>query len=214
MQIVPAVRTGMSAQQARDALLAALPGLDRETAALLLALVWVETGAGGLMNFNAGNISASERFDGTAWRPPWFSLADVEALPDSPKKNVLRETHFRMLGGQAPSAFRAYRSAAEGFGDFARQLASSFRSVLDAGASGSPAAFVQALHDSGYSRDYNSSHIPTFTKLQQQFAPLVAHLPTGGSAAGVGLLLAALAGLYALNRSRRRPPRRRHAHPR
>lgn len=204
MQIVPAVRTALSAQQALDALLAAMPGLDRESAALLLSLVWVETGAGGLMNFNAGNISAGERFAGNAWRPPWFNLALVEALPEGANKTRLRETHFRMLAGQAPSAFRAYSSAAEGFADFARVLGAQFRSVLEAAATGRAAAFVTALHDSGYSRDYNAAHIPTFVKLQHQFEPLVAHLPAGGAAAGVGVLLAALAGLYALNRHRSR----------
>lgn len=195
MQIVPAVRTGMSAQQARDALLAALPGLDRETAALLLALVWVETGAGGLMNFNAGNISAGVSWPGLAWRPPWFD-------------DVTHPQHARMLAGKAPSAFRAYSSAADGFADFVRVLRSQFQSVLSAAAGGNPAAFVSALHDSGYSKDYNAAHVPSFTKLQHQFQPLVSHLPAG-AAAGVGLLLVALAGLYALNRNRSR--RRRHA---
>lgn len=192
MQIVPAVRTALTSTQARDALLAAMPALDRETAALLLSLVWVETGAGSLMNFNAGNISAGPSYPGLAWRPPWFS-------------DVTHPQHQRMLDGKAPSAFRAYSSAPEGFADFARQLRGTFGSVLAAGATGDPAAFVQALHDSGYSRDYNAAHIPTFAKLRAQFAPLVAHLPAGGlAAAGVGAFLAALAGLYFLNRKRRR----------
>lgn len=199
MIVVPAIRTQLTSTQARDALLAAMPNLDREQAALLLALVWVETGAGGLMNFNAGNISAGPSYPGAVWRPPWFD-------------DVTHPQHQRMLDGKAPQAFRAYGSAPEGFGDFARQLRGTFASVLAAGSTGSPAQFVQALHDSGYSRDYNAAHVPSFTRLREQFAPLVAHLPAGnaGAAAGVGLVLVAGVALYLLNRHSKKR-RRRHA---
>jgi hypothetical protein len=202
MIVVPAVRTPLSAERARDALLAALPGLDRETAALLLALVWVETGRGGLMNNNAGNISAGPSSAGTVWRPPWF-----EVTPQMAAKPDLMLLHARMLKGEAPSAFRAYSSPAEGFADFARLLRGTFSSVLAAAGTGDPASMVRALHDSGYSKDYGPRHIGTFAELRSLFLPLVAQLPAGASSAagaGVGLAIAAGLGLYALNRKRRK----------
>lgn len=193
--------TPLSAEHKRDALAAALPGLDRESAALLLALVQVETG-GVPMNNNAGNISASSRWEGDAWRPPWFE-------PGNPNPK-LAALHERMLKGEAPSAFRSYPTAAAGFADFARVLKSTFPSVLAAAKTGDPRDFVLALHDSGYSRDYSAAHIPTFVSLREKFAPLVAHLPAGaaGAAGGVAALGLFAIGLYFLARK----PTHRRAH--
>ena len=198
MQIVAAVSTPISAEHARDALVAAMPGIDRESAALLLSLIWVETGRGNLMNHNAGNITAGLSWQGLAWRPPWFSTPGP--------------LHDRMLAGTAPSAFRAYNSATEGFADFVHVLQHQFKSVLDAAASGNPALFVQALHDSGYSRDYNLTHIPTFAQLRESFHELVAHLPEGvETAAGVAGALALLAAIWFGARALKRRHRRHHA---
>lgn len=172
MQIVPAVATPITAEQARVALVAAMPGIDRETGSLLLALVWIETARGHLMNWNAGNITAGPKWEGAAWRPPWFELNEAS----TPK---LVELHERMLHGTAPSAFRAYGSLLEGFQDFARVLRSQFASVLTAAGTGDARTFVQALHDSGYSRDYSPAHVPNMTALQaelgQQFAGFPSH---------------------------------------
>lgn len=202
MFIVPAIATPVTAEHARDALLAAKPGLDRESAALLLSLVWVETGSGtGMRNWNAGNITASDAWTGPAWRPPWFL--------DSENPH-LHELHERMLKGEAPSAFRGYGSSAEGFADFVRVLEHSFASVLHAAASGDPAEFVRALHESGYSKDYSPAHIATFASLRHSFAPLVAHLPAGSVAGSFGLALVAGVALFALNSRRRR--RRKESH--
>lgn len=185
MQIVPRQPTPISAEHARDALLAAMPALNRPTAALLLALIWVESGRGNLMNWNAGNITASSSWPGKAWRPPWF-----EASSDP----HLAELHERMLAGTAPSAFRAYDSATQGFADFVGVLKRQFSSVLAAASTGDPAAFVAALHDSGYSRDYRPVHIATFAQLQHQLEPLVSHLPAGvAGAGGAGLAVAGIA---------------------
>lgn len=197
MRIVPAVVTPISAEHARDALAAAMPGIDRESAALLLSLIWVETARGHLMNWNAGNITASAAWAGDAWRPPWF------APSEDPRLAAL---HERMLAGTAPSAFRAYNSATEGFADFAHVLQRQFSSVLEAARSGNPAAFVQALHDSGYSRDYTLAHVPTFAQLRELFAPLVSHFPAGaaGGVAGVALLAAIWFGAQYLKKRKRR----------
>ncbi len=202
MRIVPIVHTPMTAVHARDALLAALPALDRASAALLLGLIWVETGRGNLLNWNAGNITASDKWPGDAWRPPWF---------ESSSNPHLAELHERMLNGQAPSAFRAYDSAAQGFADFAGTLKRQFPSVLAAAATGDATAFVGALHDSGYSRDYRAVHIGTFAQLQHQFAELVSHLPAGaiaGAGAGVGLAAAALAIVLLVSKRKRRKAER------
>lgn len=176
MQIVPAVTTPVSADQARVYLVAAMPGIDRDTGTLLLALIWIETAGGHLQNFNAGNITANDHWPGAAWRPPWFSLS-TSATPH------LVALHEAMLHGKAPSAFRAYGSMLEGFQDFARVLRSQFPSVLEAAASGDAAAFVRALHDSGYSHDYTPAHVPGMVHLQQQLAPQFAGFPPGKSAA-------------------------------
>jgi hypothetical protein len=190
MHVVPTVATQISAEHARDALRASMPGIDRESAALLLALIWVETGRGHVVNNNVGNITASDAWPGGAWRPPWFS-------------DVSSPLHARMLAGQAPSAFRAYDSLPEGFADFARVLQHTFPTVLAAARTGDAAAFVSALHDSRYSTDYNASHIPTFRDLAAHFAALVASFPAGTVAAGGGAL-AALGLLLVLRHTRRR----------
>lgn len=184
MRIVPQASTPLSAEHKRDGLLAALPGLDRESAALLLALVQVETG-GAPSNNNMGNITASSRWEGDAWRPPWF-----EPHQTNPKLAAL---HERMVKGEAPSAFRAYPTAAAGFADFARVLKSTFPTVLEAAKTGDARTFVLALHDSGYSRDYSAAHVPTFVSLRDKFAPLVAHLPAAAGGAGAGAALVAFA---------------------
>jgi len=215
MQIVPATPTPITAEQARVALVAVMPGIDRESGALLLALVWMETARGHLLNWNAGNITAGAKWTGAAWRPPWFELADAQASPK------LLELHERMLHGQAPSAFRAYGSLLEGFQDFANVLRSQFQSVLVAARTGDARAFVTALHDSGYSRDYSPAHVPGMTALQaelgQQFAgfPSAAQVQNAGPSFLANITLdvgiAVVAGLIISahnERKRRRRPRR------
>jgi hypothetical protein len=173
MQIVPAVSTPITAEQARVALVAAMPGIDRETGTLLLALVWIETARGHLMNHNAGNITAGPQWPGNAWRPPWFEVTAETALHPH-----LIELHEKMLHGQAPSAFRAYGSLLEGFQDFGHVLRNQFKSVLEAAKTGDARAFVAALHDSGYSRDYSPAHVPSMTQLQAELGQQFAGFPS------------------------------------
>lgn len=215
MHIVPAVHTPLSAEQARVLLVAAMPGIDRDTGTLLLALIWIETGGGNLVNFNAGNITASDRWEGAAWRPPWF-LVDANS---SPKMVALHEA---MLHGKAPSAFRAYASALEGFQDFARVLRANFPSVLAAARTGNAADFVRALHDSGYSRDYTQAHVPNMIHLQEQLAPQFAGFPPGSRGADllagftgevlVGAASAILAGVLINDWQKHHARRRRARH--
>jgi hypothetical protein len=198
MHVVPTVATQISAEHARDALRASMPGIDRDSAALLLALIWVETGQGHVVNNNVGNITASDAWPGGAWRPPWFA-------PSSDPH--LAELHAKMLAGQAPSAFRAYDSLPEGFADFASTLKHSFPTVLAAAATGDAAAFVNALHNSRYSTDYNASHIPTFRMLEAKFASLVSSFPGGAGGVAGGGVLAALALVLVLRHTHRRKRR-------
>lgn len=213
MLIVPAVTTPITAEQARVALVAAMPGIDGDTGTLLLALIWIETANGHLQNWNPGNITASDKWPGAAWRPPWFTV-DASSPP------IMVHLHELMLRGKAPSAFRAYDSLLEGFLDFARVLRSMFPSVLAAAATGDAAKFVTALHDSGYSKDYSPAHVPHMVHLQQQLAPQFAGFPKGHRAAdalfgftgeiAIGALAAIIAGV-ALHNWHHKPRRRRAA---
>ncbi|HXI60694.1 MAG TPA: hypothetical protein VNO55_31750 [Polyangia bacterium] len=179
MQIVPAVTTPITAEQARVLLVAAMPGIDRNTGTLLHALVWLETARGQLQNGNAGNITASDKWGGSAWRPPWYTV-------DASSPAHMLELHAQMLKGKAPSAFRAYGSALEGFQDFARVLRAQFAPVLTAAATGDAGAFVHALHDTGYSDGYTQAVVPHMTSLQHELAPLWQSFPPPAGGAGAG----------------------------
>jgi hypothetical protein len=126
-------------------------------AELELAHAWgLETRRGQSMWFyNWGNLSAGGFVDGEerlswpgdVWRPSWFELA-----PDA--SPALAAVHERMLAGQAPSAFRALHSHDEGARQFVDLLESAkFRSLVQAGLTGSPEAYARAIYDSGYCRD-------------------------------------------------------------
>src|SRR5262245_41566242 len=107
MIIVPPNRTPMGPEAAKAALVDAFPSIDRETAALLLALIWIETRQGSsVVQHNPGNLSASERYQGKAWRPPWFAI-------DESSSERMKRLHQMMLEHKAPSAFRAYDSFRE-----------------------------------------------------------------------------------------------------
>ena len=128
-----------------------------------------------IKNFNPGNISASDNYAGMLWRPPWYP----EPTSDTPQRHA--DLHKAMLNKAAPSGFRAYGSLEDGFRDFVNQLRHSFPEVVAAAENGTPDQFRQALSQK-YSHDYrNPQATATFEKLQAGFAPLVAHLPSGGS---------------------------------
>lgn len=169
MIIVPVQRTPLDETEAAFELLEALPELDREQAALLLALIWIETGGGGLNNHNPGNVTANDRWPGRAWRPPWFEVNEQSS-------DRMKRLHQLMLEGKAPKAFRGYTSATEGFQDFARVLKSSFAPLLAAASTGDVATFRAELARK-YSADYTPAHDRTLAQFQERFRPLVSHLP-------------------------------------
>lgn len=172
MNVVPMQTTPISQLQAVNGLLAVMPELSRESASLLLALIWIETGAGkSLQNNNVGNISAGSSYTGSAWRPPWFP----EPAPDASART--RHLHEEMLAGRAPSAFRAYPSLVEGFQDYKAQLLRSFPEVIRAAETGDAHTFTTALGQK-YSKDYanNEPAAVNIGKLQNSFLPLLGGL--------------------------------------
>lgn len=171
MKVVPRQTTRLEADETRDALLLAWPEVDRETAASLLSLLWVETGRGAsCQNWNVGNLSASPRYPGDVWRPPWFEMTESSTERDA-------RLHQKMLAKQAPEAFRSYRSLTEGMRDFVRLIRlPQYRPVLEAAQTGEILPFVKALSQK-YSADYSPDHWPAFSDCRQVFVPLVSHLP-------------------------------------
>ncbi len=158
---VPATVTPLTPTEAAGRL-TAYPATNRDSGPLLMALIWVET-TGRPIAYNVGNITAGDRYQGDFWRPPWFEVGPQA----SPR---LLELHERMKRGQAPKAFRAYASFADGFHDYMTQLGSTFPEVLAAANTGDAAQFVQAL-SLKYSRDYGPKHVRSFRALQTQFEP-------------------------------------------
>lgn len=186
--IVPATVTHLTALEALGSLLTVMPNLSRQSATLLLALIWVETGRGNVVQHNVGNLTAGASWTGAVWRPPWFELK-----PDASPR--LQTLHALMLQGKAPSAFRAYETSEAGFRDFANVLNRQFPEVLAAATTGSADQLVNALKRR-YSADYGKSHVQTFQRLQAEFAPLTAGMPAG-TVAPAGANLSALALLFA-----------------
>jgi hypothetical protein len=167
MQVVPRRNTPVTAADAKSAVSAAYrselghdPNLTLELP-LLMSLVWIETARGkSVQNFNLGNISSGESFQGNAWRPPWFEPEDDSA------RNV--QLHQAMLDGKAPKAFRAYDSLDAGATDFMHQLKRSFPEVLEAAADGNPTGFRDALAEK-YSKDYLNTPPENFASLAREF---------------------------------------------
>jgi hypothetical protein len=141
---------------------------DRETAELLLALLFIENDHGrAVIEHNWGNIST---FAGPAvdyWRPPWFDLDAVNARPDTdPKKKRYLALHQQMLDHKAPSAFRAFRDDQQGIVVW---LANVKPSMYDAAATGDPKQFAFAYWSSGYCPDEACKNsAPTFAALQAE----------------------------------------------
>lgn len=160
MNVVPRQNTPVSAQAARasfDAAYTAEFGQapDVNEAALLLALVWIETAQGkSMQNFNPGNFTAAETYDGDAWRPPWFDEPTDATTPRN------RELHEKMLKNEAPRAFKAYPSLDAGMRGYLHDLRHTFPAVLVAAKGGDPDAFRVTLSH-GYSRDYENSKATT-----------------------------------------------------
>ncbi len=185
--------TPLTKAQALSALQTAWgPGLTREQARGLLSLVWIETARGNLQNYNPGNLTAGSGYTGKVWRPPWY----YEPSAGASQRTV--DLHTAMLRGKAPSAFRAYDSAAAGFKDWVNAMRHTFPEVVQAAQHATPDGFREALTQK-YSGDYkNKQSTATFQKLFAEWQPVVAHLPSGHTAARwLGLVAAAGVGFGA-----------------
>jgi hypothetical protein len=176
MNIVPRVNTPLSAEEARGYFVPAYVEAfghapEPQELPLLLALIWIESGRGkSVQNNNPGNLSASDHYEGDAWRPPWFELDESS----SPRN---RDLHALMLEGKAPSAFRSYDSPAEGFRDHANHLKSTFPEVVSAAKTGDAEKFRAALSQK-YSKDYgNPNTTVSLSALQKEFGGLPKALP-------------------------------------
>lgn len=184
MIVVPAKRTPLTPEAASRAVLSSWDAVfggapDLETFALIMALVWIETARGtSLMNYNFGNIIASEKYQGKAWRPPWYNP------PTEATSERNRHLHEEMLAGRAPSAFRAYDTPEQGSLDFVQQLQRSFPEVVNAASTGDVDAFRRALSQK-YSKDYarNTEAVNrNLASFQTQFRELGGSLGLGPKA--------------------------------
>lgn len=173
---------------------------DSHTVNNLSALIALEVARGkAVNNHNLGNISVSESFSGTAWRPPWFEV-------DSNSSERNKFLHEEMLAGRAPRAFRAYSTLADGAGDWARRMATTFKSALEA-AAGPTEAFRVAL-SKGYSHEYsNPAAGKTLAALVTEFGGDPGGIAPSGGSRGRGIVFAIAGvglGWYTLRYVRKR----------
>lgn len=164
--------------------------LTRRQRCHLLAQIAIETAQGrSIQNHNVGNliVSSAQLTSRPFWRPPWFRIDETSSQRE-------RELHQLMLEGKEPQAFRAYGSLEEGMSDYLRMLRSRFPSLL---AAGSPAVFVRAWKESGYTPRLNVE------RTLVQFKRLLAQTDCNSSS-GLGLFgwSALGAGLWWLWRRR------------
>lgn len=166
MNIVPRVSTPQTLESIASALRAAYAAefgkvIDRTTAELLTAQILIETANGqGVKNNSPGNITASSKWAGDAWRPPWFEP------PTETTSARNRDLHAKMKAGNAPSAFRAFATWDEGMRDYVRTLARQFPTIV---AARSPRQLAEAIFNSGYTRDHTPDEsTPTLAALVER----------------------------------------------
>ena len=174
---VPATRTPLTRDATAASLVPAYVRVfgsppDRNRAELLLAQVWLENANGqSIIDRNIGNLSTSPSSGGDFWRPPWFDLEAVNALPDDDKhKARYLMLNQRMQAGQAPSAFRAFDTFDQGFDAWLRVLGSPSKApILAAASSGDANAFAKAIFDTGYCPDPECRDAgPSYARLRDQ----------------------------------------------
>ena len=182
MHEVPRIRTPVSESAAASSLVAALAASGehphQREAQLLLAQLWLETGRGSSCNnFNVGNITASDKYEGGAFRPAWYTV-------DASSSTQMRSLHELMLAGKAPRAFRAYATLETGMGDYVHQLATTFKSIVDAARTGDALATATAIKTSRYTPDIDPPAVAhSLDSIAREFAArgTFAALPLAGS---------------------------------
>jgi hypothetical protein len=144
---------------------------DRARAELLLALALIENANGAaIIQHNWGNVSTLPSEGVSYWRPPWFDLAEVQALPDGPKKNRYLDVHQRMLEHKAPQAFLALPSHAVGLQRWLGELKRR-PSVLEAASAGDATRFAHEIFNTRYCPDPECRDAgPSYAKARDQIA--------------------------------------------
>lgn len=154
----------------------------KESGELLMAQLWLETARGkSMMNHNWGNLTANSSWPGDFWRPPWFNLDEVNALPDGAEKTKLQRLHQGMLEGKVPQKFRAYATLVAGLEDYIKRLLFDFPSLVEAARTGDPATFATAIRTSKFTPDSNDESMTrTIASIAGEFAKrgLFAGLPS------------------------------------
>jgi peptidoglycan hydrolase-like protein with peptidoglycan-binding domain len=183
----PLKYTPLSRDEAAKTLVAAFDAagvrLDRNAAELLLSQVWLENGGGkNFVQYNWGNLTASEGSSADYWRPQWYTVDDSSSAR-------MKYEHDQMLAGKAPSKFLAFQSHIEGASTYARWIVGKFKSILQAASTGDVSTFANAVRSSGYCPDCNPAvTVPTFSTFQKQFqeAGIFAALPLSPPEPGSG----------------------------
>lgn len=142
---------------------------DRDRAEMLLALACMENANGkAIIQFNWGNVSVFPSDAIMYWRPPWFDLATIEALPEGPKKARLLDFHQRMVDHKAPSAFLALPSHEAGLDRWLHDLQRR-PTVLAAASAGDPIEFAHRIFDSKYCPDVECRDAgPSYGKIRDE----------------------------------------------
>lgn len=185
--LVPVVRTKLSAGEAQEALRSAWQSVTGETPSdktlALITAQWAhETGNGASMfNYNFAGIKGAG--------PSGLSVAQ----------------HTREGYGQSERRivdnFRAYRSAEEGATDYVQLLSKRFPEAVEGARQGDPVAFVRGLKSKGYFTGHEGQYLTSVAGIASRYlgepleipssAPPELSYPAGGAAP------ADLQGLYA-----------------
>jgi hypothetical protein len=153
--LVPVVRTQLSAGQAQEALRAAWQNVTGEapsdkTLALITAQWAHETGGGASMyNYNFAGIK------GTGPSGLSVSQHTREGYGESERRIV--------------DNFRAYRSAEEGATDYVQLLSKRFPDAVEGARQGDPAAFVRGLKSRGYFTGHEGTYLNSVSSIASRY---------------------------------------------
>ena len=153
--LVPVVRTKLSAEQAQEALRTAWQRVTGEapsdkTLALITAQWAHETGHGASMyNYNFAGIKGKS--------PEGLSVAQRTT-------EGYGATERRIVDN-----FRAYRSAEDGATDYVKLLARRFPDAVEGARQGDPQAFVRGLKSRGYFTGHEGAYLNSVTSIASRY---------------------------------------------
>jgi hypothetical protein len=153
--LVPVVRTKLSAGQAQEALRAAWQNVTGETPSdktlALITAQWAhETGSGASMfNYNFAGIKGAG--------PSGLSVAQHT-------REGYGESERRIVDN-----FRAYRSAEEGATDYVQLLSKRFPDAVEGARQGDPTAFVRGLKSRGYFTGHEGQYLTSVASIASRY---------------------------------------------